>query len=84
MSEWQNLESAPKDETTVLLAVSGGAIVMARYVPKGLNQGWRAGVKLHIAGSPFSGNAVIEILYELPVTDPKFWMPLPQPPEKKP
>jgi hypothetical protein len=72
MSEWQPIESAPKDGSKVLLNWKSG-IVIGWYERRTVNthlSPWRR--DLFGKGDTAWG------------AEPKHWMPLPQPPETKP
>jgi hypothetical protein len=73
MSEWQPIESAPKDGKAVLVydyfsgARDGFSVVVARFTEA---RGW------HVAATVVGGIYVA-------LTNPIYWMPLPAPPEAK-
>ena len=65
MTDWQQIETAPKDGTRILLCWEGHPTLAAH-----VELGWfgRAGVFCNTYGKAFSGK-------------PTHWMPLPPPPE---
>lgn len=67
MSEWQPIETAPKDGTPILVACpysSGVAVENVRWIDRPRARGWR----FHNYG-PALG------------VQPTHWMPLPEPPK---
>lgn len=79
MSEWQPIETAPKDGTEVLVGVDIATVWIVRnasfvreddWVPRGgCGDGWWA-----------YNNSVTQEMLE-GIYEPTHWMPLPEPPE---
>ena len=72
MSEWQPIETAPKDGTTVLLYCQGSFLPgPAPFMQAGAWGFWHSGNPNHQRDCWIADEPV----------DPTHWMPLPEPPE---
>lgn len=70
MLEWQPIETAPKDETPVLVYAESGMFVVRWLNRQNYNEGW-----WHIDDNRYGPFAVRGPL-------PTHWMPLPEPPKE--
>lgn len=91
MSEWQPIETAPKDGTRILIFVPGNAaefehydgIHAARFEAEMMHPETKTGRGIlpelngmWVAGGELWSDSVLEFAYE----QPTHWMPLPEPP----
>lgn len=77
MSEWQPIETAPKDGTLVLLL--DGRMVVAGCWNAAFNDGWCFWDGYGVSSDDDEAN-VVELNSWIPGFGPSHWMPLPSPP----
>ena len=68
MSEWQPIETAPKDDTRILIYSDDGVDIGA------FNIFWYPGIWLRDQTAEYDNDAA-------PINNPTHWMPLPDPPK---
>jgi hypothetical protein len=77
MSEWQDIETAPRDGTTVLLALAQ----TRTYAGEVWAAFWHDGSKNHWRREGWYDEVDREHLLIAKPVQPDFWMPFPEPPK---
>ena len=80
MSDWQPIETAPKDGTQIVLAIFFSTDNIELTEPGYQCGAWRDGKFQVEIGFALAGVASLGVSFECPWTH---WMPLPTPPEQE-